>query len=444
MPSASLASMNRGDRSSPEAGHGLWWHRGTVSGVGRDSDLRTGIWCWLDPRLSPATLYLRTVGVETSMPWSFNFGLGCFLRAEYLGARVGIASPADPLAMTKLAPPAIHALLPGQTLIISSFWNPLLGTHGCRSQDGVLVIMFPSMAKITYSFSGGTVIIQPGIRLGDVASELYDKYGHAMAHGICSYVGYTLTLCSHFHVTQPESSLGGHAGFGGWGLSSRSWGLLIDQIVAADIVLANGTVVHASCSENPNFWSADKFAQLLRAYQTWGLTAPKEMGIVANIWQAGRDVEMAGYYMGSQADFDREHDWITVLTEADGGPSLSTQGAPNIHDTLFAKSLLVPTSAPLTSDTFSALAKYFMTTLLPDSLSWFIQFELWGGGDSAISSVPAATTAFPRRMHSRARAHADSATSYCPSSARGDIVYGCSPWGRRLRSWTSTLCRADA
>ncbi|KAJ6631164.1 FAD-binding domain-containing protein [Mycena sp. CBHHK59/15] len=308
---------------------------------------------------------------------------------------------------------------------------------GYGSQDGALVIMFRDMAKITYSSSDGMAIIQPGIRLGDVATELYDKYGRAMAHGICPYVGGTRRLW--------------------WmGLSSRSWGLLIDQVVAADMVLANGTVVHVTDSENPDLFfairgaspsygivtqytfqthqaptsvirfafnfidndrSADKFAKLLRAYQTWGLTAPKEMGIVANVWQAGRDVEMAGYYMGSQADFDRvsgsllsatgqptatyiqERGWITALTEADGGSSLSTQGAPNIHDTFFAKSLVIPTSAPLTSDAFSALAKYFTTTPLPDSLSWFIQFELWGGGDSAISSVPAAATAFPHRAH---------------------------------------------
>jgi hypothetical protein len=59
----------------------------------------------------------------------------------------------------------------------------------------------------------------------------------------------------------------------------------------------------------------------------------------------------------------------------------------------------VPTRSPLTSAAFSALANYVASTQIPSTLSWFIQFELWGGGNSAISSIPANATAYPHRAH---------------------------------------------
>ncbi|KAJ6594354.1 FAD-binding domain-containing protein [Mycena capillaripes] len=310
---------------------------------------------------------------------------------------------------------------------------------GYGSQNGALVIMFRDMMQISYRSSDETATIQPGARLGDIALELNDKYGRALAHGVCPYVG-----------------IGGHAGFGGWGFASRNWGLLIDQVVAAELVLANGTVVQVSKTQysdlfwalrgaassfgivtqytlkthqapatvvrysysfnNPNL-SVDEFARLLDSYQTWGRTAPKELGIEANVWQGGKVVELGGYYMGSLSDFKvlsgslllatgppnttyvQERSWVTALVEVNGGSSLSTKGKPDTHDTFFAKSLVIPTASPLTKTALSALAKHFATTQIPSTLSWFIQFELWGGGNSAISSLPSTATAYPHRAH---------------------------------------------
>ncbi|KAJ6509417.1 glucooligosaccharide oxidase [Mycena vitilis] len=308
------------------------------------------------------------------------------------------------------------------------------------ASNGTLVINFRDMAQIIeYNSSDKSVMVQPGIHLGDFALELHDKYDRAVAHGICPYVGF-----------------GGHAGFGGFGLASRSWGLLIDQILSAEVVLANGKVVNASKSENPDvFWairgassafgivtqytvqtheapktvirfafnfldpdcSPAQFSKIMSAYQRWGLTASKEIGIFANVWQGGKDIEMTGYYMGSQDNFNRvaasllnatgepnttyvqERAWIPALVEANGGTNLSTRGTPEIHDTFYAKSLVVSMESPLTSDSLVALAKYFTTTSVPDTFSWFIQFELWGGGDSYISSVSSTETAYPHRNH---------------------------------------------
>lgn len=61
-----------------------------------------------------------------------------------------------------------------------------------------------------------------------------------MAHGTCPYVG-----------------IGGHAGQGGFGLPSRSWGLLTDQVQSLQIVTADGEIRTASPTENADlFWAA--------------------------------------------------------------------------------------------------------------------------------------------------------------------------------------------
>ena len=42
---------------------------------------------------------------------------------------------------------------------------------------------------------------------------------------------------------------------GRYGFTSRQWGMTLDNVVAATVVLANGTIVNASSTEQPDlFW----------------------------------------------------------------------------------------------------------------------------------------------------------------------------------------------
>ena len=44
-------------------------------------------------------------------------------------------------------------------------------------------------------------------------------------------------------------------GHGGYGFTSRAWGLTLDTIVALDVVLADGTILTASAVNHPDlFW----------------------------------------------------------------------------------------------------------------------------------------------------------------------------------------------
>lgn len=66
------------------------------------------------------------------------------------------------------------------------------------------------------------------------------------------------------------------------------------------------------------------------------------------------------------------------------------------HNTFFAKSLVVPMADPVSTEALQSLANYFLSNPRSD-LNWFIQFELWGGRDSAITAVSPGATAYPHR-----------------------------------------------
>lgn len=88
--------------------------------------------------------------------------------------------------------------------------------------------------------STGIASIDTGLRLGDIALALNAAEGgsRALPHGTCPTVG-----------------IGGHAGHGGFGYTSRMWGLSLDTIVKMDVALADGSLVTASKDENPDlFW----------------------------------------------------------------------------------------------------------------------------------------------------------------------------------------------
>lgn len=81
--------------------------------------------------------------------------------------------------------------------------------------------------------------IGAGTKLGDLQDRLLHAGGRAMAQGSCPQVG-----------------VGGHFTIGGLGLMSRQWGLALDHVVEAEVVLANSSVVTASDTQNQDvFWA---------------------------------------------------------------------------------------------------------------------------------------------------------------------------------------------
>ncbi|KAF8514055.1 hypothetical protein JB92DRAFT_172397 [Gautieria morchelliformis] len=277
----------------------------------------------------------------------------------------------------------------------------------------------------------GTAVVQTGNRLGDVATGIFNQGQRALAHGSCPYVG-----------------SGGHTLYGGFGYFSRIGGLLLDQVVSAKVVLANGTLVTASNTSNTDlFWairgggpsfgivtswtyqtvpappttvnyqiqlgtlSVDQLVSAYLAWQSFASTAPKELAMAAVLGASGGTVSMtfSGNYYGSASQFQaviaplmgslpsgaslsaNALGWIEGLVALSGSNTLST-AQPDTHDTFFAKSLV--TSSPSSSTSILSWINYLATSGTSSDVGWFAQVDLYGG---AISSIPADATAFAQR-----------------------------------------------
>ncbi|PWN23246.1 hypothetical protein BCV69DRAFT_280853 [Microstroma glucosiphilum] len=132
-----------------------------------------------------------------------------------------------------------------------------LGTGG---EDGHLVVDLKYFNHVDVARNGKTANIGPAARLGDVILGLWGNRGElkkAIPHGTCPVVG-----------------VGGHALCGGFGPTSRKWGLTTDAFVEATVVLANSTIitVHRKDKENT------PKGQLLKALRGTGA----QFGIVTN------------------------------------------------------------------------------------------------------------------------------------------------------------------
>jgi FAD/FMN-containing dehydrogenase len=113
------------------------------------------------------------------------------------------------------------------------------GLSGRSLNDGGLVIDVGGLDAVgVLDAEAGRVRIGPGARWADVARVLA-PYGLAITSGDYGGVG-----------------VGGLATAGGIGWLARSRGLTIDHLRGVDVVLADGSLVHASEEENPElFWA---------------------------------------------------------------------------------------------------------------------------------------------------------------------------------------------
>ena len=113
------------------------------------------------------------------------------------------------------------------------------GVSGRSTNDGGVVVDLRKLDTIeVLDASKRLVRIGPGARWGDVAARL-SEHGWALSSGDYGGVG-----------------VGGLATAGGIGFLGREHGLTIDHVRGADVVLADGTQVRASATENPDlFWA---------------------------------------------------------------------------------------------------------------------------------------------------------------------------------------------
>ena len=109
---------------------------------------------------------------------------------------------------------------------------------GLASVDDGLVIDLSAMRSVRVDPAARTVRVDPGCTSGDVDHATH-AFGLAVPFGIVSTTG-----------------VGGLTLGGGTGYLTRKYGLTIDNLLEADVVLADGRLVTASANEHPDlFWA---------------------------------------------------------------------------------------------------------------------------------------------------------------------------------------------
>ncbi|KAF2135574.1 Glucooligosaccharide oxidase [Aplosporella prunicola CBS 121167] len=116
-----------------------------------------------------------------------------------------------------------------------SFGNYCLG----GANSSAVVIDMKEFQQFSMDKDTWTATVGPGTLLGDLDERLHAAGNRTIAHG-----------------TSPQVGTGGHATIGGLGLQSRELGTTADQMMEAEVVLANSSIVRASATENSDLFFA--------------------------------------------------------------------------------------------------------------------------------------------------------------------------------------------
>ncbi|KAF2272019.1 FAD-binding domain-containing protein [Westerdykella ornata] len=293
-------------------------------------------------------------------------------------------------------------------------------------KDGSMMIVLEAFNGIQLDASG-VVKVGGGVRLGNLADGIWTQGQKALSHGTCPGVG-----------------IGGHATHGGYGHTSRNWGLAMDAIVKVDVVLANGTLVTASSTQNSEiFWGIRGAADSLGIVTSFYLqtrSAPSSItyfeiqfdgifnskatftntllhlqdfarnaSVVDNRISFG--IYMDGYgsfapsgaFFGSVSEFNtkirpeflrglptptnvivQSYSWYDYLVKVSGKNTIKVPlTGYDEHENFFAKSITVPESDGLTATSLNSLYDYIKRGT---SVDYFIIINLYGGPGSAINS----------------------------------------------------------
>ncbi|KAH9997457.1 hypothetical protein F4779DRAFT_179250 [Xylariaceae sp. FL0662B] len=303
--------------------------------------------------------------------------------------------------------------------------------------DGAMVIDLKEFQDIQF-VSNNIVRVGGGVRLGNLAVAIYNQAKQALSHGTCARVG-----------------VGGHFTHGGYGLSSRAWGLAMDQIIGLDVVMADGGYVHATETENADLYyamrgAADSFGIAVNFYLAtqpapesvinWrveinAVTDSIERAVdaflsIQNFTHDANAIDrrlgfiltlgpeyfaISGTYTGSDATFNntilpallkdipekavttiQQVDWLTSLKLLNSDEDLNVSWPDTAHSNFFAKSVTIPEPGfPR-----EALVNFFQFLFNEGKhapVSYFILVDLYGGADSQINTKDLEFSAFAHR-----------------------------------------------
>jgi FAD/FMN-containing dehydrogenase len=115
------------------------------------------------------------------------------------------------------------------------------GSYSTGGKNGAVMIDLQKFQAVSLDKNTNIATFGAGLRLGNLETALQPS-GRALPHGTCANVG-----------------AGGHFTIGGDGFTTRAYGLAIDSLVGMDVILANGSVVHATSTEYKDVFFVSDF-----------------------------------------------------------------------------------------------------------------------------------------------------------------------------------------
>ncbi|KAL8844259.1 MAG: hypothetical protein Q9176_001434 [Flavoplaca citrina] len=353
---------------------------------------------------------LSSAGVPVSLPGSPNYANlsePYNLRLQYTPAVVVLPTTKRHVSS------AVLCAAKSKVKVQAKSGGHSYASYSSGGQNGSMVISLESFQKIAVN-GKGIARVGGGARLGNIATGIYNQSKRALPHGVCPGVG-----------------IGGHATHGGY-----------YTIVALDVVLANGSFIHATPTAYTDiFWAlrgaADSIGIITTFYfQTqpapssvvnWVYEIPMASPQVAanafshiqsfalnasviddktgfGVTPSPSNFHISGTYHGDEATFRskiapeilrtlptpsstkiKSFSWIDSLADMWSSPLPQPLTGYDNHDNFYAKSILVPETTPLTP---TALLNYFtyIATNGSKTPSWFSELNLLGGPSSKINT----------------------------------------------------------
>ena len=227
------------------------------------------------------------------------------------------------------------------------------GGHGYTGNSTTTGMVIDVGAMNAITLGSGTAIIGAGAKLVDVYDQL-------SAQGVCIPAG-----------SCPTIGIAGITQGGGIGVVDRAYGLTCDNLVSAQVVLADGSVVtcdattHAdlfwalrgggggnfgivtsltfntfATSDVTNFSAAFAWADaaaVIAAWQAWPQTLPDTVWsgmVVQTTYSTSPAIEVSGTFLGSSADFAPI--WTQFLAASGATPTSQSVQTQSFRDTMLS------------------------------------------------------------------------------------------------------------
>ncbi|MCC5972115.1 MAG: FAD-binding oxidoreductase [Pararhodobacter sp.] len=308
---------------------------------------------------------------------------------------------------------------------------------GLGSVDDGLVIDLSPMRDIRVDPKARTVRVGPGCTSGDVDHATH-AFGLAVPFGIIANTG-----------------VGGLTLGGGSGYLTRKHGLTIDNLIAADVVLADGAFVTASADEHadlfwalrggggnfgvvtsflfrahpvasvfagPVFWGIDDAKAVMQAFSNFQRTAPREVGGFVGLKTVPPIDPFPAEHQGKRA--------CAIIACYDGSAEAGTKAMAPLMDQLPPPLFDWRSEMP-----FPALQGMF-DPFFPPGLQWY-----WKG--AYVSDLPDAAIDAHIAQIGKAPSDLSMMHLYPVDAAAAAVDTGATAWPARDARWSMVIAAVD-